>query len=386
MANNKRDYYEVLGVTKNATQDDIKKAFRKLAMQYHPDRNKAPDAEAKFKEINEAYEILGDEDKRKKYDQFGFAGVNEQAGYGGGGGFEDIFSQMFRNGRGGNTHFEFGGDDEEGGGGFEDIFSQFFGGGGRKSQNKQPDNNIHASITITFIEMVKGTNRDIKYQYKQNCSHCHGTGAETNSDLKTCSHCNGRGRVITQQRTPFGNIQSETTCPYCHGTGKIITKKCSKCNGKGYVDGERNLKVNIPAGISNGDTIRINDAGNEYNGRVGQLFLKINVLQSNIFERIGDKIYVKTLVDPLIAIVGGNISVPTPYGFKEIKIKERTKNGEEITLSNLGINQRKDLIVKIIYAKPNYYNNNELEKMKEFSNKTNNDVEEFKKIAEKEIK
>ncbi|MDR3285277.1 MAG: DnaJ domain-containing protein [Holosporales bacterium] len=390
----KKDYYQVLGIAKNASGDDIKRAFRKKAMEFHPDRNKAPDAEANFKEVNEAYEVLNDPQKKQMYDQHGHAGVNQQNQGFGGGGFEDIFAQFFNQGSTGrnqNVRFSFGGDDEDEG----DIFSAFFGG---KQQNKKQSNkskiskDVEIQVEISFNEMVKGINKKVNYEIKENCKHCHGTGAQNPSDFRTCSECGGSGVVVSRQRTPFGVMQQQTVCPKCNGRGKIISEKCHTCDGKGYEQIKKELAINVPSGIENGNIIKINGKGNDTPSGTGDLFVHIYVKKSSIFERQGNKIYVKVLVDPLTAIVGGKITIPTPYGFKDIEIKPRTEHGQEITVSGFGINVKKnlfsskeDLIVIIVYAKPNYYDKSSLEKIKHLSTIINGEVEDYLKKVKKEI-
>ena len=238
MANeNKRDYYEVLGVAKTATNDEIKRAFRKLAMKYHPDRNKEPGAEQKFKEINEAYQVLTDPQKKQMYDQFGFEGLNQGAG--GAGGFSGDFSDFFSafGGNGGNVHFSFGGDGDDNP--FGDIFGNIFGGGSRKAKRKsnQPNPDIEAQLTISFLESILGCSKTFDIKIKKTCKECNGTGAgDHGKDIKTCEHCHGTGYVVTQKRSFLGMVQSRSTCSHCHGTGKIIGSKCPKCNGVGYIE------------------------------------------------------------------------------------------------------------------------------------------------------
>ncbi|MDR2821497.1 MAG: molecular chaperone DnaJ [Mycoplasmataceae bacterium] len=377
----KRDYYEVLGISKSASADEVKKAFRKKAMEFHPDRNKAADAEAKFKEINEAYEVLGDSAKRQRYDQFGHAGVNEQSGgFGGGGqagGFEDIFKSFF------------------GGGGGEDIFSSFFGGGARQSSrggSKEPEKNIDAQLEISFADMVRGGKQTITYQFKKNCPHCHGTGAEHPSDMQTCPQCHGSGRVSIRQNTPFGVIQQQAACPHCHGTGKIIKEKCHQCRGAGFIAQSKNLEINIPAGINNGDTITFSGHGNETPYGAGDLILHFYVKKSSIFDRKGNKIFVKVIVDPIIAIAGGTITVPTPYGFKQVELKPGTGNEELVSIPDAGINFKKnlfssrgELVAIIIYAKPTRYNKNEVERLKDLTKLENAEVNSYLKKVKSEI-
>jgi molecular chaperone DnaJ len=381
----KRDYYEVLGIPKSASADEVKKAFRKKAMEFHPDKNKAPDAEAKFKEINEAYEVLCDSAKRQNYDQFGHAGVNGQnGGFGGatqGGGFEDIFKSFFGGGGGGGKN--------------EDIFSSFFGGGERQSSrrtSREPDKNIEAQVEISFADMIRGGKKTITYQCKQNCSHCHGTGAENSSDMQICPHCRGTGRINVRQNTPFGVIQQQAVCPQCRGTGKIIKEKCHQCHGNGFLNKSKNLEINIPAGINNGDTITFSGHGNETPHGNGDLILHFYVKKSSIFDRKGNKVYVKVIVDPIVAIAGGTITVPTPYGFKQVELKPGTSNEELISISDSGINFKKglfssrgELVAIVIYAKPTRYNKNEVDRLKDLTKLENDEVNAYLKKIKSEI-
>lgn len=400
---NKRDYYEVLGVSKNATQDEIKKAYLKLAMQYHPDRNKSPDAEAKFKEINEANEVLKDPEKRQMYDRYGHAGVNGPEGgpRGYGGSFQDIFSQFFggRGGGGQNVHFSFGDDDEDddgpaGSNPFENIFSQFFGGGRRNSAKKDLD--IHVQLTISFLDMVKGTSKSLKYMCSIDCHHCHGTGAEHPSDVVVCEKCHGSGQVVQRMQTPFGFTQNVSVCPDCHGKGKTIKHKCHACNGRGSQEHTEQLEINIPGGIDPAVPFRVDGHGHESEGKRGNLYIHFNVERSNIFVRDGDSLWTKAYVDPLVAITGGTIQVPTPYGIVEHTIPAYTANDTTIEIPHQGINfeQKKlfgnkkgPLSVKVVYAKPNKYNKDIVSKLKTIIKDEENDqVIDYIKKAGKEIK
>ncbi|MBP5256822.1 MAG: molecular chaperone DnaJ [Mycoplasma sp.] len=389
--NTKRDYYEVLGVAKNASLEEIKRAFRKLAMKYHPDRNKEPDAEQKFKEINEAYQVLSDSEKRNVYDQFGFDGLNQNGFSGENINPFDIFNSFFRgHGNNGGFHFSFDGDDED-----DDIFSSFFSGRSRKKTNKGSgfSANIQAQATISFIDSVLGVEKEFTIPIKKVCNECHGIGGK---DFKTCDKCNGTGYIVTQTRTFIGIMQTQTTCPKCKGTGKIIKSKCPKCNGTGYLEDNDKITIQIPPGIENGQTIVLNSKGNEINGRKGNLYITIFVEPSKIFKRQGNTIIANVLIDPLRAICGGIINVPTPYGIKQIKIKPNTANGEQITLSNYGIKNIKsrmfgqksngDLKLNIVYSRPNSYNSKQLEKILDLANIENNEVNEYNKMLEKELK
>ena len=392
---NKRDYYEVLGVSKTATIDEIKRAFRKLAMKYHPDRNKEPDAESKFKEINEAYQVLSDEEKRRLYDQFGFDGLNQSGFSGENINPFDIFNSFFK-GQGGNGqfHFNFGGEDDE-----DDIFSSFFGGSQRRRRNKKGPGfspNIQAQATISFLNSILGTDKEFTIPVKKVCDECNGTGAgDKGKDVKTCDRCNGTGYVITQNRTFIGVMQTQTICPKCNGTGKIINSKCKKCGGVGYLQAQEKINVSIPAGIENGQTIVINNKGNEVNGKRGNVYITIFVQPSKIFKRQGDTIIANVLVDPLRAICGGLINIPTPYGIKQIKIKPNTANGEQITVSNFGIKNIKshvfgkqtngDLKLNIVYSRPNAYNSKQLKTIELLADIENSEVKEYNQAVEKEL-
>jgi molecular chaperone DnaJ len=391
----KRDYYEVLGISKSATADDIKRAFRKKAMEFHPDRNKAPDAEAKFKEVNEAYETLSDPQKRQQYDHYGHAGSGSSAGFGGAGGFEDIFKNFFNQGRSRSNSDDFveADEDEE-----EDFFNNLFGTGRsrrsstRRTRDPYADRNVEVEMEISFVDMLRGAEKHFNYPYTKVCPHCHGTGAETPSDIKTCSRCNGTGVINIRQQTPFGVMQSQSVCPDCKGKGKIITKKCHECHGSGKVSANGYIEMMIPPGIDNGAIIRINGKGNDYGTVKGDLLVHVYIKKSSIFERKGTKIYCKVIVDPLIAIMGGKIDVPTPYGFRQVELKPGTTNEEIITLTNAGINTKKgiftskgDLHVIIIYGKPSHYNKSDLDKLRSVSDTVNSEVEQYLKKAKSEI-
>ncbi len=397
MANKeKRDYYEVLGVSKTASIDEIKRAFRKLAMQWHPDRNKSPEAEAKFKEINEAYQVLSDEKQRKIYDQFGFAGLN-QNGYSG----EninpfDIFNEFFKGAGFGTSNggfsFNFGDDDN--------IFSSFFGGGrGKRSNRNQPKYNpdIHAQLTIPFLDSILGSVKHFKLDIKETCEECHGSGAgDHGKDIKTCPNCNGTGYVVSQTRTVLGIMQTKGVCPKCRGSGKIIGSQCPNCHGSGYNNKSKDIEINIPPGIHNGETLVLENYGNEINGRRGALYVDIFITPSKVFSRNGDVLKTNVLVDPLKAICGGIIDIPTPYGIKQATLKPKTANGEKITVSNCGIKgikkrafsstQNGDLEATIIYARPNNYSSKQLKSIEDLANIPNKDVDEYNDLINKELK
>ena len=321
----KRDYYEVLGVSKTASEDEIKKAYRKLAKQYHPDVNKAPDAEEKFKEINEAYEVLSDQSKRATYDQFGHAGLDGSAGAGGFGGFNA------------------GGFDD-----ISDIFSSFMGGGfsgfnfgGRSSQrNTGPikGDNRYMSMTIDFLDSIHGVDKVVSLNVDHKCTYCNGTGAATSSDIETCPTCGGSGRVMRQTRTAFGIMQQMSDCPDCRGTGKKIRRKCTHCNGEGYIRKKEEVEVSIPEGIMSGQQVRLAGYGErgENGGPNGDLYIEINVRPHKFFTRSGNDIHVKIPISAVDATLGCSVDVPTCHGDVEMKIPAGTQPGQQLRLKGYG--------------------------------------------------
>ena len=324
----KRDYYEVLGLNKGASEDDIKKAYRKMAKKYHPDVNKAADAEEKFKEVNEAYEVLSDSDKRAAYDRYGFAGVDNN-GYGGAGGFSgfgsaddlnDIFSS-FMGGMGG--------------------FGFNFGGSSRQSSRAQATrgNNRYLRMDIDFLDAVHGVERIITIEVDKRCDRCQGTGAYSDDDVRTCPTCRGSGRVTRTSRTAFGMMQHVVDCPDCHGTGKIIDKKCPDCGGEGYIHKKEELEIKIPAGIASGQQVRISGYGERgYNGGPnGDLFVEINVRPHKYFTRVGNDIHIKVPISAIDATLGCTIDVPTVYGDVELNIPAGTQPGQQLRMRGYGV-------------------------------------------------
>ena len=326
MAENKRDYYEVLGVAKGASADEIKKAYRSLAKKYHPDMNPGDkEAEARFKEVNEAYDVLSDEDKRHKYDQFGHAAFDPTAG-GGGSGF---------GGFGG-----FGGFD--GGFDFGDIFSSVFGGGGRSASRNAPveGDDILAHITISFEEAAFGCKKEVSFQRVEACSDCGSTGAAKGTKPETCSTCRGRGTVVVQQQSPFGYIQTQKTCSSCRGTGKIIKTPCSGCNGKGYVKVNKRLEVSIPAGIDSMQKVVLRGQGSagRNGGPAGDLYIEVRVKNHEVFTRDGNDIYCDVPISFAEAALGAEIEIPILGGGSErFTIPEGTQSGTTFTLRGKGI-------------------------------------------------
>ncbi|HEY5442011.1 MAG TPA: molecular chaperone DnaJ [Candidatus Saccharimonadales bacterium] len=316
-----RDYYEVLGVKKDASADEIKKAFRRAAVEHHPDRG---GDESKFKEVNEAYEVLKDGDKRKRYDQFGHAGVGGAAGgnpFGGYGGAQ-----------GQNINFDFGDL------GLGDIFSSFFGGGQPGQPRQTRGRDVEASVEITFEEAVFGTEVDLSLNLEDTCEHCKGTTVEPGHELKTCPECDGSGQVTNVMRTIFGNIQQASVCPKCHGRGKIPEKVCSVCRGKGTQSKRQTIQLKVPAGIDDGATIRLREHGEAIaNGPKGDLYLHVRVKSHKKFTREGDLILSEEHVGMIEASLGTEIDVETVDGPVRMKVPAGTQSGSDFKLSSHGV-------------------------------------------------
>ena len=340
MADNKRDYYEVLGVDKGSDEQTIKKAFRKLAKQYHPDVNPGnPEAEAKFKEINEAYEVLSDSDKKARYDQYGHAGVDPNMG---GGGFGDF---------GGFGGFDFG-----------DIFGSFFGGGGQTSSRRnmpQQGEDLRAHVTISFEEAAFGCKKEISYNRVELCDECSGSGAQKGTSAETCRTCGGSGQVRVTQRTPLGIFQTTKTCDACGGKGKTIKSPCTNCRGTGYVRIKKTLEVTIPAGIDDGQRIALQNQGNagRNGGGYGDLYVTVSVRPHPIFERDGYNIYCDVPVTFVEAALGAEIDIPTLEGKVKYTIPEGTQTDTRFTLRGKGIQNirsknKGDLIFRVIVEVP----------------------------------
>jgi molecular chaperone DnaJ len=321
----KRDYYEVLGVGKDASADEIKKAFRRKAVELHPDKQGGD--EEKFKELNEAYEVLKDSGKRQRYDQFGHAGVGGAAG--GGNPFEG-FGDF---GQGQNVNFDFGDL------GLGDIFSSFFGGGPQGGRQRQVrGNDIEARIEISFEEAVFGTSVDLRLNIEDTCSHCKGTTAEPGYSLKTCDTCKGTGQIVTATRTIFGNIQQASICPTCKGTGKVPEKVCTVCHGKGTEKRTVNVTLKVPAGIDDGATIRLREHGEAIaNGPKGDLYVHVRVKAHKHFTREGDLILSEEHIDMVDAALGIEIEVETVDGKVRMKVPAGTQSGADFKLSGHGV-------------------------------------------------
>lgn len=337
-----KDYYKILGVDKNASQEEIKKAFRKLAHQHHPDK-KGGD-EAKFKEINEAFQVVGDEAKRKQYDQFG-SDFEQAGGFGAGGG------NPFQGGFGG-MNFDFGG------GGFGDIFGEAFGFGGGGRGPKR-GNDIQVDVQLEFREAVFGIEKEIRLTKVNACDVCNGNGAEPGSKLSQCSECKGQGQVRRVQQTILGAMQTVATCPRCQGAGQTAEKICKQCRGEGRSKSESNLKVKIPAGIDNGGAIRLAGKG-EFPGKGGQagdLYIRVHVKEDKVLMREGYEIFTESHVTFPQAALGAVIEIDTLDGKKKIEVPEGTQSGQQIRLKELGVphlnsSRRGDQYIKIIVDTP----------------------------------
>ncbi|MEG1310984.1 MAG: molecular chaperone DnaJ [Romboutsia sp.] len=371
----KRDYYEILGVDKNVDAQALKKAYRKLAMQYHPDRN--PDnkeAEEKFKEISEAYEVLSDDTKRQTYDQFGHAGMNGQGGFGGQGGFSG-----------------------QGFGGFEDIFGDMFGdifGGGQRTRRRGPERgaDIRHSVDISFEEAAFGKKMSIKINRSEECSECHGSGSKSGTSKKTCPTCNGAGEVRTVQRTPFGNIASSRTCSICNGEGEVVESPCNKCNGQGSTRKVKTIEVDIPGGIDDGQMIKLSGQGEigSKGGPRGDLYIVVNVNSHPLFTREGNDIYFDMPITFVQAALGDEIEVPTLDGKVKYTVPEGTQTGTVFRLREKGIprlrgNSRGDQYIKVVVDTPRKLNEKQKDILREFAKECGEDVHEKKSTFGRKI-
>lgn len=321
----KRDFYEVLGLSKNASKDEIKAAYRKLAKQYHPDVNKEPGAEAKFKEVSEAYEVLYDDQKRATYDQFGMAAFEQGAG----GQAQNPFQ-----GFGGQSSFQ---DVDLG-----DLFGSFFGGGTRRSRTptgpqRGPDSFMR--VKISFMDSIMGKKVKIPVTYDEPCQHCGGTGARSSSDIETCPTCHGSGRVRTRQQTILGTYESESVCPRCHGSGKVINHECDSCGGAGYTRVKASIEVSIPAGINEGQQIRVSGKGERgaNGGPNGDLFLEMAIDKHQYFTRDGNDIHIEIPISIIDAALGTTIDVPTVYGDVTVRIPAGTQPGQILKIRGKGV-------------------------------------------------
>lgn len=357
----KRDYYEVLGVGKDASDDEIKKAFRKAAIKHHPDKEGGD--ETKFKEINEAYEVLKDKQKRQRYDQFGHAGVGGAAGgggYSGGNPFEGF------GGQGQNVHFDFGD------GGFGDLFSSFFGGGGGGNRGPERGRDVETNLDLTFEQAIFGVEKEISLTMDDVCSHCKGTTAEPGYELKTCDTCHGSGQQRRVMNTIFGAIQQNVICQTCHGRGKIPEKVCTVCGGRGVERKRQDMTIKVPAGVDDGATIRLRERGEATaDGPKGDLYVHLRVKPHKKFTREGDLILSEEHVDIVSASLGTEIDVETVDGMVRMKVPAGTQSGTDFKLSGHGVphlkgNGRGAHIVSIVVDTPTKLNKKQKELLEDF--------------------
>jgi len=352
----KKDYYETLGVSKEASKDEIKKAYKKLAKKYHPDLNKEKDAETKFKEINEAASVLLDEQKRSQYDQFGHGFSNNFSGFSGG----------------------FQGFD------FEDIINRFFGEdfgffGGRRSRTRpRKGADLKTRITITLEDVAKGIEKELVINKDIKCTHCNGSGAEDPSDVKTCHKCNGSGQVRVTRQTMFGMFSQVATCDTCQGTGKVIKEYCHLCDGTGKIQSPQKIKIKIPKGIESGMTLRVSGEGDPgyNNGPNGDLYIVIFVKEHDKFKRQGPDLYMDSKVNMLTGLFGDEIEIETIYGITKLKIPASTQSHTVFRVKNKGLPHfdssiKGDLFVKLIVEMPDIkkYSKDEKELLKELLSK-----------------
>jgi len=349
----KRDYYDILGVSKDASKDEIKKAYRKLSKKYHPDINKEEGADEKFKEISEAYETLSDENKRANYDQFGHDGP--QGGFGGQG---------------------FGGQDFSGfGGGFEDIFSSFFGGGRQRDPNApRKGDDLQYTMTVTFEEAVFGTSKEISIRKDVTCHTCDGEGAKPGTKKKTCHYCNGSGHVAVEQNTILGRVRTEKVCPVCSGSGQEFEEPCPTCHGKGTENKTVKINVTVPEGVDNEQQIRLAGEGapGENGGPQGDLYVVFRVKPSETFEREGDDIYFSQDISIAQATLGDEIKVPTLKGHVMLTIPGGTQSGKQFRLKEKGVKNVHgygygDLFINVKVVTPTKINERQKELLREFA-------------------
>ena len=378
MAETKRDYYEVLGVDRNADDAALKKAYRVLAKKYHPDMNPGDaEAEKKFKEASEAYAVLSDPEKRRQYDQFGHAAF-EGGGAGGAGGFGGFSSADF-------------------GDIFGDIFGDFFGGGrrsGRANNGPMEGANVRKGVRITFEEAIFGCEKELDVILKEPCKTCNGTGAKPGTSPETCSKCGGKGQVVYTQQSFFGTVQNVQTCPDCHGSGKIIKEKCSDCGGTGYVSTKKTIKVSIPAGIDNGQSVRIRDKGEPgvNGGPRGDLLVEVTVSRHPIFQRQDVHIFSTAPITFAQAALGGDVRIKTVDGEVIYTVKAGTKTDTKVRLKGKGVPSlrnpqlRGDHYVTLVIQTPEKLSAEAKEALRKFDALTGNSLHQEEPVAEEEKK
>ena len=371
MAEQKRDYYEVLGVDKNADEAAIKKAYRVLAKKYHPDMNPGDkDAEQKFKEASEAYAILSDPEKRRQYDQFGHAAFEGGAGGAGGFGGFDFNSADF-------------------GDIFGDIFGDLFGGGRRGGRSSGPMKgaNLRTSVQITFEEAVFGVEKEIELTLKDECPTCHGSGAKPGTSAQTCQKCGGKGQVVFTQQSFFGTVRNVQTCPECGGSGKVIKEKCTDCHGTGYIANRKKIKITIPAGIDNGQSVRIRDKGEPgtNGGPRGDLLVEVIVQRHPIFQRQDYNIYSTVPVSFAVAALGGEVVIDTVDGKVIYEVKAGTQTDTRVRLKGKGVpslrnkDVRGDHYVTLVVQVPDKLSHEAKELLKKFDELTGDSLNAAKR-------
>ena len=357
-----KDYYKILGVEKNATTDEVKKAFKKAAMQHHPDRPGGD--EKKFKEVNEAYQVLSDADKRTKYDQFG-SDFEQQGGFGGGASWEDFMSQA-RGGQGGGFNFDFGGED------LGDIFGSMFGGGSRRATRQSRGADIQVDVELDFKEAAFGIEKEIHLRKQTTCDVCDGDGGEPDSKMEKCATCGGQGQVAQNQRTFLGTMQTIVTCPNCHGRGEKPSKKCKNCGGDGILAKPSDIKVKIPAGIDTGESLRLSGYGEAapHGGQAGDLYVRAHIKPNKYFHREGFDVYTESEISFPQAVLGDKIQVETIDGPVTLTIPEGIESGQLIKMKGHGITHlgratRADHMVKIKIRVPKKVNKEVRKKLEE---------------------
>ncbi len=354
----KRDYYDILEVSKGASEEDIRKAFRKKALEYHPDRNKSADAHERFKEVNEAYQVLTDPERRARYDRFGHAGVGNGAGQGPGQGFEgaDIF------------------------GGFGDIFDAFFGGGQGARTRAREGRDLQTNLSVTFEEAAFGTSKEIDVTRTERCSRCEGSRSEPGHAKETCPNCKGSGRVRRAQRSVFGQFVTEATCNVCNGTGETVSHPCTKCKGAGLEKTKRQIEVSVPAGVPNGSRLNLRGQGDsgEFGGPPGDLFVNIRVEPHKLFRRENDDILLTVNLTFPQAALGIDLDVPTLDGTSKLKVPSGTQTNAVFRIKGQGVphlgreNRRGDELVTVKVATPEHLTKRQKELLEELNDSLGN--------------
>lgn len=362
----KEDFYDLLGVSKDASKDEIKKAYRKLSKKHHPDISKEANADEKFKQITEAYEVLSDEQKRAAYDQYGHASTDPNFGAGGG------FGGGFGGGAGGF-----------GGGGFEDIFDQFFGGGGRRSRNPNAPmqgDDLQYVLDLKFEEAIFGKETTVRYKREEECHNCGGDGAKPGTSPQTCSQCGGAGAINVERNTPFGRVMTQQACPTCSGTGQEIKEKCEVCHGSGHTKEQHSVKVTVPAGVEDGNQMRLQGQGDtgKNGGPYGDLYVVFRVAGSKDFDRRGAEIYYELPINMVQAALGDELQVPTVHGKVKFKIPAGTQPGTTFRLRGKGAPRLRgtgngDQHITINVEIPKDINDQQAEQLRKFAQVSNYD-------------